>query len=384
MLAVQEKLSWQNGQYQEESIELQKAQNIPLDPLTEKDDVDAYITQFERIATMSKWKETTWASRMVSLLRGRPRDAVMRLKADQMNDYATVVTTLLDYFRLDAEAYRKRFRAMKKEPEETFKQVLGRLRTCLTRWCVAAGCDEDNAEEVKDLFLQEQIYNQFSPDFVFEVRRAGPKTAEEVATEATKLANVRQAGREAEIERRRQRGSQPAMQGNPSLGVGRFENRPSTSQSKQTMMVRNTKGEESRNRGSIGPGQVVRCLHCNQTGHVARYCPKVNKVGLVRATGIEEVGMTPQLCGPCALKPYNPRVEVIVNGTRVTGLRDTGASQIVVAKKLVPVCAYTGKTTNIMLADAERKHDIPCAIIELKTFTFHQWSGGSAGVGRTN
>jgi hypothetical protein len=96
---------------------------------------------------------------------------------------------------------------MRKEAEEA--EFLGRLKTCLTRWCVAAGCDEGDAEQVKDLFLQEQLYGGFSPDFLVEVRRAGPSNVDEVAKEATNLAKVRQAGREAEVERRRHRSNQP-------------------------------------------------------------------------------------------------------------------------------------------------------------------------------
>ncbi|KAL8579798.1 hypothetical protein ACOMHN_060852 [Nucella lapillus] len=55
-----------------------EAANVPLEPLSEKEDVDAYITQFERIATMNGWNRAGWASKLVSLVRGRPRDALMK------------------------------------------------------------------------------------------------------------------------------------------------------------------------------------------------------------------------------------------------------------------------------------------------------------------
>ncbi|KAL8619758.1 hypothetical protein ACOMHN_025844 [Nucella lapillus] len=301
--------------YRERMLAAHEAANVPLEPLSEKEDVDAYITQFERIATMNGWNRAGWASKLVSLVRGRPRDALMRLSPEEMREYDVMKKALMNYFRLGEEMYRRKFRAMRKEPEETFEQLLGRLRTCLTRWCGAAGKDENDAEEIKDLFLREQLYEMITPDLRTEVRRASPKTAESIAEEATKLARVRQTNQEA---------------------GGIFG---------RSYVPQVPKGKPAE---PISPAPVLgsRPAQVHGDNHPSRR----NTVN------------------PRAMAtPYNPRAVVVVNGISVVGLRDTGASQTVVAKRLVHEGAYTGETTAIALADAARRTELPVAIVEIQS-----------------
>ena len=42
------------------------------------------------------------------------------------------------------------------------------------------------------------------------------------------------------------------------------------------------------------------------------------------------------LCGPCSEKPYDPNCQVMVEGNKVSALRDTGATTLVVQRNLVP------------------------------------------------
>ncbi|XP_076460112.1 uncharacterized protein LOC143293089 [Babylonia areolata] len=184
----------------QEELEAHTAHQFPLVPYDEKDDFDSFLNHFERVAGLNKWKRSSWAARLVALLQGRARDACLRLQPEQLHDYDILKAALLYEFRLDADSYRKRFRSMRKLAEETFDQFLGRLKVCFSRWCVAAGRDESDAEDIKDLVLQEQFLTTLNPDLVTEVRREEPNRVEDVAHITTKIVNARRAGRMAEAE----------------------------------------------------------------------------------------------------------------------------------------------------------------------------------------
>jgi hypothetical protein len=53
---------------------------IPL--FNDKEDLDIYLTQFERLAEVIKWKKDTWAIRLMTRLRGKAREVLDKLPAE--------------------------------------------------------------------------------------------------------------------------------------------------------------------------------------------------------------------------------------------------------------------------------------------------------------
>lgn len=72
-----------------------------LSPFNDGDDLDQYLAHFERVARLAKWDEGSWAQRVIELLRGRARDACLRLSDAVTNSYHDLKAHLLDYFHLD-------------------------------------------------------------------------------------------------------------------------------------------------------------------------------------------------------------------------------------------------------------------------------------------
>ena len=340
-------------------LELKRAEaerhHINLDPLSDDDDVDAYLAHFERVAVLCKWSQTSWSTRLIALLRGKAREAILRLAPELLSNYTEVKAALLTYFRLDAEAYRRKFRKMRRENMETFSQLLDRLKSCFSLWCLAAGKDENKAEDVRDVFLQEQLYNGLSHDIVTEVKRVQPVTAEEIAQEATKLIEARRMGREVRAERRAEAG----------------HNKDVSSGQKEDERVMETKSlytrQEERTASNQATGGGQKCFKCGKQGHKARFCWEAQPVARVKieTEDVRYKGKTPTLCLSCSKKDYTPVCEVTVNGVSATGLRDTGAACTVVAEHLVPQECYVEGTMRVVLAKSRCHYRLPMAVVDM-------------------
>ncbi|XP_076438810.1 uncharacterized protein LOC143277793 [Babylonia areolata] len=342
----------------QEEVEAQISQPFSLAPYDGKGDFDDFLTHFERVALLNKWKPSSWAARLVTLLQGQARDACLRVPPERLHDYESLKAALLREFRLDAHAYCKRFRSMRKLAEETFIQFLERLKVCLSRWCTAAGRDYDSAEDLRDLFLQEQFLATLNPDLVSEVKREEPDRVEEVARITSKVVGARRAGRMAESEARASKksrdhglGAKPhAEQKAASLGQG------SSALSDSSRGVERTRG--------------VTCFLCGKLGHVAKECRQQKEVSLVAQPSFRQQGShspPPSLCVNCAAKQYSPRCEAFVNGVSVPALRDTGAHMVVVARHLVSPDSFTGATVRVVLAESRCTSVLPIARVDFQS-----------------
>ena len=80
-------------------------------PFEEHEDIEHYLTTFERLATACQWPLETWVLYLVPLLKGKARTAYVAMTFDDSQDYVKVKQAILDKFNIKAETYRQRFRS---------------------------------------------------------------------------------------------------------------------------------------------------------------------------------------------------------------------------------------------------------------------------------
>ncbi|KAL8595123.1 hypothetical protein ACOMHN_019161 [Nucella lapillus] len=272
------------------------------------------------------------------------------------------MTALLAHFRLDAEAYRKRFRNMRKEVSETFVQALTRMKRCFSLWCSAAGKDKTDVGDVTDLLLQEQMYKMFNAEFTVEVRRTCPRTVEEVAKEATVFSEAKWMGREERLDRDYALKQKEAREGKRTPGTGQQTAGQTTVATGQSNLLTKPAGP-----GPTYPRSQIVCFKCHKQGHTQRECrEKIMAVKVTENVGTgRKQGLTPALCRPCSRKDYSPNCVVSVNGCPVSGVRDTGSGFTVLAERLVPAGAYTGEAVNVVLAESRHTSKLAVAVVDI-------------------
>ena len=82
------------------------ADGIKLTRLTETDDIESYLTTFERLMKAYEIKESRWAFKLAPQLTGRAQQAYAALEPADAECYATVKAAILRRYNINEETYR--------------------------------------------------------------------------------------------------------------------------------------------------------------------------------------------------------------------------------------------------------------------------------------
>ena len=125
-------------------------------------------------------------------MKGKAQEAFAALPASEIGDYQNVKKTILLKYSLVPEAYRQKYRELKKKDNETYAEFAYESELLFDRWCtsVEVGTDFD---KMRQLILVEQFRNSVSSDIsvylnekeVSNLRDAGVK-ADEFDTQTIK------------------------------------------------------------------------------------------------------------------------------------------------------------------------------------------------------
>jgi len=96
------------------SAERTTADPLKLTRLTEEDDIEAFLTTFERMMTAYRVDPARWAFKLAPQLTGRAQQAYAALPASEAGDYEQLKKSILRRYDISEETYRQRFRAAKK------------------------------------------------------------------------------------------------------------------------------------------------------------------------------------------------------------------------------------------------------------------------------
>lgn len=282
-----------------------------LQKLQDSDDIEHFLTTFERIALACKWVESEWALRLVPLLTGKARSAFVHMDIEETLEYDKVKSAILSKYAINPETYRQRFRSLEIEPEETPKELYVRLRELYGKWVQPTG---KTVEAVGEVIILEQYLRMLTPDLQVWVREHNLSTAAQAAS----LADVFVAARShSQAWGTAQRGNRE----NRSVSTfGRGEGKFYPSSTKPKIP------DSQFARPLPQSSQVPICYYCGQEGHKKPMCPKLS-VKISHICSVPTGKLTP---------PQSLTVPVEVNGEKVNALIDTGSMQTLVESQLIP------------------------------------------------
>ena len=86
--------------------------------------------------------ETRWATWLVPQLSGKAREAYSALPVDNLSDYKVIKAAILARYKLNAEAYRQKFRTENKNKNENYSEWGVKVHHLLDKWVETAGIED--------------------------------------------------------------------------------------------------------------------------------------------------------------------------------------------------------------------------------------------------
>ncbi|KAM7284642.1 uncharacterized protein ISCGN_001736 [Ixodes scapularis] len=236
-----------------------------------RDELDAYIQRFERVATCQEWPQDKWALSLSLCLTGEALSVVGRMAADAATNYTVLKQTLLQRFRYTEEGYRAKFREARPEKAETGRQFTGRLLGYFDHWQEMAKT-ERTYDALRDKIVSEQFLKRCHEKLTIFLRERGCQGLDKLAEaadhylEAQGLVHLGRTNKDQEAK---------------LLGKAKIS-KPPDATGRPACFLCNKQGHRaadcwSKSRGS-NPKLTV-CWKCRKTGHKAESCPNKTDAG---------------------------------------------------------------------------------------------------------
>ena len=224
--------------------------------LTDCDDIEAYLTTFERLMAAYSVPRAKWIFKLAPQLTGKAQQAYAALTTEDALSYDAVKAAILRRYDITEETYRQRFRAAVRSHEESHRDLSIRLGDLANKWLRGV----NTVELVKEAIIQEQLLNTLTPAVRVWVKERKPKTALEAGQLADDYTEARrQSAKDDQVI------SMPAPGTKTSSQPSKEDGGPSHSRGKRPFRPGHWRGDYL---------STVTCYKCGKQGHVASRCPK--------------------------------------------------------------------------------------------------------------
>ena len=317
----------------DEGINRVGGEQIKLTKLSESDDVEAYLTTFERMMEAYRVEKSKWAYLLAPQLTGKAQQAYAAMAGEESGDYDSLKDAILKRYNINEESYRTRFRSVSRKSEESYCEMATRTMDLLRKW--TRQCE--NLNDLLEVVAVEQLLNSMPTGVRIWVSERKPKTVAEagkLADDYTLARGVKDNSRNQESHRESPKGAASVPKrchtcGRPGHLARDCRQGSATARTEAGNKEMTSRGEKE------GP----RCYNCQQRGHFANQCPS-RAAMFIQGTAPEH--------------ERGPSISGLVEGKPVSRiLLDTGAATTMVHRDLVPTDKLTSESVPIRCAHGD-------------------------------
>ena len=163
---------------------------VKLPKFIEGQDIEVFLTSFERLAVVHNWPKTQWPVHLIPQLSGKALEAYTRMSLTESKNYDAVKRAILERYGLNSWEYREKFRSCRQASGETYREFSVRLKSYFDHWEETEEIDRD-FDKLVDLILREQLMFTSEHDLQIWLREHQPQTVSDLVTlaEAYQLAH---------------------------------------------------------------------------------------------------------------------------------------------------------------------------------------------------
>ena len=284
---------------------------IRLPFFQEGDDINSFLSRFEKIADILRIPSSDRSAHLGSVLTGRALNIFVSLSSEITSDYNQLKKELLLGFNKTPETYRVEFRNLRIGEDETFSQFVSRLRRCFDRWLEASNVTH-TFEELLEFVLCDQFLASVPGELRTFLKEQGPSSLKDMTLRAQSWASAHKLSFKSK---------EPKPPASPTASKVGSENNDKTKD--VTPFQRDNRS--------------IQCYHCKEFGHTKPSCPVLKNLPVKKVLNVCEddavhVGFS--------FDDNHPRkyfVDGTINGQHVSTIwRDTGCNSVIVSRSLIP------------------------------------------------
>ncbi|XP_073442515.1 uncharacterized protein [Dendrobates tinctorius] len=355
-------------------------------------DIEGFFLDFEHQCRLMEVPERERVRHLVGLLEGGAAAAYRAMDPRLNCEYTEIKQTILEHYAVTPDTYRTQFRTLACDEEVSFKMYAHKLKHICHRWLEAE--EAITWETFLQVILKEQFYFKCPAEIREWVRERRPATVEEAAALADEALTIKPQWKKLLL-REKNTTSPPTLAApGPSASNIHHPTRPSTHGDLRVTVPRITPAPPlGLRRGGRIPER--RCYGCGQPGHMQFQCPGVRRQNTYRpplpvhylqtpSPGEEMDSVPEDLPSDSDILASLPGVygvrapatcssdlqhkhlqEVVLDGQKVVGFRDTGAFLTIADPRVIqPEAIQKGPGIAIELAGGTQRY-IPRASVTL-------------------
>ena len=173
---------------------------VKLSKLAECDDIEAYLTTFERMMAAYEIPEGRWSFKLAPMLTGKAQQAYAAMEPARTAEYAQIKTAILRRYDISEETYRQRFRVAAKKDGETYRELATRVVDLLEKWtktCTTVKAQARRQEEEAALLERREQESAVVPNPVEESIQLEPESSQDQEEERDGAGDEEQSQQEA-------------------------------------------------------------------------------------------------------------------------------------------------------------------------------------------